>query len=83
MRSELEERFLRLCGDHGHPRPSTATPTTEAPSAFESDRERDVTLTVGGRQVLRFTWAQITRRPGWVAAACRVDGDTRRQLASR
>jgi hypothetical protein len=40
-----------------------------SPSAFEDDRERDVVLALAGWQVLRFTWAQITRRPAWVAAA--------------
>jgi very-short-patch-repair endonuclease len=40
-----------------------------SPSAFEDDRERDVLLTVAGWQVLRFTWAQLTRRPAWVARA--------------
>jgi Transcriptional regulator, AbiEi antitoxin len=38
---------------------------------------------VAGWRVLRFTWSQITRRATWVAAACRVDGDMRRQLAKR
>jgi very-short-patch-repair endonuclease len=105
-RSELEERFLRLCDDHGIPRPETNVRIEglevdfvwrdrrlivevdgyayhRSPSAFEADRERDVTLSVAGWQVLRFTWAQITRRRAWVAAACRVDGDMRRQLATR
>jgi very-short-patch-repair endonuclease len=40
-----------------------------APSAFETDRERDVILAVAGWQVLRFTWTQLTRRPAWVARA--------------
>ena len=40
-----------------------------SPAAFERDRERDVILTVAGWQVMRFTHAQITRRPEWVAAA--------------
>jgi very-short-patch-repair endonuclease len=35
---------------------------------FESDRERDVNLTVEGWRVLRFTWRQLTERPAWVAA---------------
>ena len=34
---------------------------------FESDRQRDVELTAAGWIVLRFTWRQVTRRPGWVA----------------
>jgi very-short-patch-repair endonuclease len=40
-----------------------------SPSAFEEDRERDVVLAVAGWQVLRFTWAQVTARSEWVAAA--------------
>jgi very-short-patch-repair endonuclease len=40
-----------------------------SPSAFETDRERDVTLSIAGWTVLRFTWTQITTRPAWVAAA--------------
>jgi len=91
-RSELEERFLRLCDDHGLPRPETNTRIEgievdfawrdrrlvvevdgytyhRSPTAFEEDRERDVTLTVKGWEVLRFTWTQVDERPGWVAAA--------------
>jgi very-short-patch-repair endonuclease len=94
-RSELEERFLRLCDDHGIPRPETNTRIEgievdfvwrdrrlivevdgyayhRSPASFESDRERDVTLTVAGWTVLRFTWAQIEARGGWVAAAIRT-----------
>jgi very-short-patch-repair endonuclease len=40
-----------------------------SPSSFEDDRERDVILSVAGWAVLRFTYAQVVRRPGWVAAA--------------
>jgi hypothetical protein len=91
-RSELEERFIRLCDDHGLPRPEVNTRIEgfevdfvwrgrrlivevdgyayhRSPSSFEDDRERDVVLKVAGWQVLRFTWTQITRRPGWVARA--------------
>jgi len=91
-RSELEERFLGLCDDHGIPRPETNTRIEgveidfawrdarlvvevdgytyhRSPSAFEADRERDVVLALAGWQVLRFTWAQVTRRPAWVAGA--------------
>jgi very-short-patch-repair endonuclease len=39
-----------------------------SPSAFERDRERDAILTTNGWRVLRFTHAQITGRPAWVAA---------------
>jgi very-short-patch-repair endonuclease len=41
------------------------------PTAFEDDRERDVTLTVAGWRVMRFTHGQIMRRSEWVAAAIR------------
>jgi very-short-patch-repair endonuclease len=43
-----------------------------APTVFESDRERDVTLTALGWRVLRFTWRQLTERPAWVAAKIRL-----------
>ena len=39
-----------------------------SPSAFERDRERDAILTTSGWRVLRFTHAQVTGRPAWVAA---------------
>ena len=91
-RSEMEERFLALCDDHGLPRPEANTRIEgeevdfawrdarlivevdgyayhRSPSAFESDRERDVMLVLAGWQVFRFTWTQISRRPGWVASA--------------
>ena len=91
-RSQLEERFLQLCDNHGLPRPETNTRINgievdfvwrdarlivevdgyafhRSPAAFERDRERDVILTVAGWRVMRFTHAQITRRPAWVAAA--------------
>ena len=94
-RSELEERFLRLCDDHGIERPETNTRIEgievdfvwrdrrlivevdgyayhRSPQSFESDRERDVNLTVAGWRVLRFTWAQIDTRDGWVARAIRT-----------
>jgi hypothetical protein len=93
-RSELEERFLRLCDDHGIPRPETNAHVGgyevdfvwrarrlivevdgyayhRSPRAFETDRERDVALTLAGWRVLRFTWRHITARPAWVAAAIR------------
>ena len=75
-RSELEEALLRLCDDHGIPRPETNTHIEgievdavwrderlivevdgyryhRAPSRFESDREKDVTLELKGWRVLR------------------------------
>ncbi|HEX5621510.1 MAG TPA: type IV toxin-antitoxin system AbiEi family antitoxin domain-containing protein [Solirubrobacteraceae bacterium] len=91
-RSELEERFLRLCDTHGLPRPETNTRIEgievdfvwrdkrlivevdgyryhRSPGVFESDREKDVVLGAKGWRVLRFTWAQVENRAGWVAAA--------------
>ena len=91
-RSEMEERFLALCDDHGIRRPDVNTRIEgrevdfawrdarlivevdgyayhRSPSAFEADRERDVILVLAGWQVLRFTWTQLTGRPGWVARA--------------
>jgi very-short-patch-repair endonuclease len=93
-RSEMEERFLRLCDDHQIARPDTNSHVEgfevdfvwrdenlivevdgykyhRAPTAFEDDRARDVELTTRGYSVTRFTWNQITRRSGWVAAAIR------------
>jgi very-short-patch-repair endonuclease len=40
-----------------------------SPSAFETDRERDITLVLAGWRVMRFTWTQLTTRPAWVAGA--------------
>jgi very-short-patch-repair endonuclease len=56
----LDERLIVEVDGYRHHR---------SPTAFEADRERDVTLTAAGWRVLRFTWAQITGRPGWVARA--------------
>ncbi len=39
------------------------------PTAFETDRERDVILTLAQWRVMRFTWTQVHQRPAWVAAA--------------
>jgi very-short-patch-repair endonuclease len=41
-------------------------------AAFESDRRRDADLLVAGLRVVRFTWRQITREPGAVAATLRA-----------
>ena len=97
-RSELEERFLALCGDAGLPRPAVnarieANGTAyevdflwrahqlvvetdgwgphHTRDAFEADRRRDADLLVAGLRVVRFTWRQITREPGAVAATLR------------
>jgi hypothetical protein len=98
-RSELEERFLGLCDDHGIPRPETNTRIEgievdfvwrdrrlivevdgyryhRSPSRFESDREKDVTLTVKGWRVMRFTWMQLTEKPAWVAGAITTGAHT-------
>jgi len=40
-----------------------------SPTALNDDRERDVTLTLAGYRVLRFTWEQVTQRPEYVAGA--------------
>jgi very-short-patch-repair endonuclease len=40
-------------------------------TAFQDDRTRDVRLTTAGYQVMRFTHADVTRRPAWVAQAVR------------
>ena len=92
-RSEMEERFLRLCDDHGIRRPNVNTRIEgeevdfawrdvrlvvevdgyryhRAPSRFESDRERDVSLALAGWQVLRFTWTQLT--DAWVPGGLRA-----------
>jgi very-short-patch-repair endonuclease len=91
-RSELEERFLRLCDKHGIERPETNVLIEgilvdfvwrdrrlivevdgyayhREPWRFERDRENDVTLTVSGWRVMRFTWRKIKERASWVAAA--------------
>jgi Protein of unknown function (DUF559) len=101
-RSEMEERFLALCDDHGIPRPAVnariegeevdfvwrdANLVVEVdgyryhrgPSAFESDRERDVELALASWRVLRFTWTQLTTRAAWVARAVRRQLGNRRQ----
>ena len=43
-----------------------------SPTALDTDRERDVTLALAGWRTLRFTYAQVTRRPGYVADAIRA-----------
>jgi hypothetical protein len=43
-----------------------------APTGFERDRENDVTLTVKGWRVMRFTWRKVEEKPAWVAAAIRT-----------
>jgi len=46
-----------------------------SPSAFETDRERDVTLAMKGWTTRRFTYEQVARRGGWFAAAVRQFSD--------
>lgn len=43
-----------------------------SPDAFERDRRRDAELAAEGWVVLRFTWRQVTRQPGWVAQTVRT-----------
>lgn len=43
-----------------------------SPEALDGDRERDVTLALADWRTLRFTYAQVTRRRGYVAAAIRA-----------
>jgi len=43
-----------------------------SPSALNDDRERDVELVLAGYRTLRFTWEQVTRRPGYVRRALRA-----------
>ena len=43
-----------------------------SPAALDADRERDVTLALAGWRTLRFTYAQVTRRRGYVADAIRA-----------
>jgi hypothetical protein len=101
-RSEMENRFLALCDEHGILRPLVNSHVEgeevdfvwpekrlvvevdgyryhRAPSRFESDRERDVVLSLAGWQVLRFTWRQLTTRPVWVARAVYAALGNRRQ----
>jgi very-short-patch-repair endonuclease len=40
-----------------------------SPRALNTDRQRDVALTLAGWRILRFTYAQITRRPDYVVQA--------------
>jgi hypothetical protein len=42
-----------------------------SPTAFATDRERDVALVLAGYRVLRFTWEQVTQRPSYVARSVR------------
>jgi very-short-patch-repair endonuclease len=55
-------------------------------AAFERDRERDAELASSGYATLRFTYRQVTRRHGWVAAKLRpslVRRSPRRTSSSR
>ena len=42
-----------------------------APDRFQRDRTKVVDLTIIGWKVVRFTWADITQRPGYVVASVR------------
>jgi very-short-patch-repair endonuclease len=52
-----------------------------SPHKFETDRERDVVLTVAGWTVLRFTWRQLTYEPHWVAEKVRACVRARRRAS--
>ena len=41
------------------------------PAQRRADERRDALLSAAGYQVLRFTWEDVRRRPGWVAACVR------------
>lgn len=43
----------------------------ETARAFQDDRDRDSKLTAAGFRVMRFTWWDVTRRPGLVATRLR------------
>ena len=49
---------------------------------FEQDRRRDADLVTAGWVVLRFTWLQVTRRPGWVAGRVLAAIETRASAAA-
>jgi very-short-patch-repair endonuclease len=43
-----------------------------APTVFQNDRTRQNALMAAGWIVLRFTWHDLTRRPGYVVASVRA-----------
>jgi very-short-patch-repair endonuclease len=43
-----------------------------SPRAFERDRRKSAELEARGYSVLRFTWAQVTGEPDWVAGCIRA-----------
>ena len=88
--NRFERLFLRICKEHGVPKPTRQAEigpytvdflwpaqfvvvetdghaTHGTRTAFEEDRARDAELATRGYRVLRFTWRQLTERPGWVA----------------
>jgi predicted transcriptional regulator of viral defense system len=64
-RSELEDRFLALLDAHDLPLPATnhGVEGMEVDAVWHSNE-----LTAAGWQLLRFTWADVTRRPDETAA---------------
>jgi len=42
------------------------------PDRFQSDRTRQNALTAAGCTVLRYTWYDLTERPGYVASQIRA-----------
>jgi hypothetical protein len=84
--SMMEDRFLALCKRYRLPRPppSTASPRSATTSpgrsrrvthanefAFEADRAASNALQLAGWLVLRFTWADLTRRSRATATTVR------------
>jgi very-short-patch-repair endonuclease len=45
--------------------------THSMPAAFERDRHRDAQLALAGFTVVRFTWRQVTQKPGQAAVTLR------------
>ena len=58
---------------YGRSNASSSRPTpsrgTAPPTALNDDRERDTELTLAGWRSLRFTYEQVSHRPGWVRDA--------------
>jgi predicted transcriptional regulator of viral defense system len=67
-RSELERRFLRLCDEHGLPRPLVNMKIR----GRELDRRRDAELMVAGYRVLRITYQRLLTDPEGVARTIRA-----------
>lgn len=66
----LEVDFL--WPDHGLVAETDGAATHLTRTAFEHDRRRDAALQVAGLRVVRFTWRELTERPGVVAQTLRA-----------